>query len=100
MINDGKGAPVIPTGMTWSGFRPSDDACAYGYLVPSNMFAVVVLGYIVEIFSSILNEPAIVTQAKQLNQRSKQGSMRLAKPPIKRVKRSMPMKSMVKAMPL
>ena len=32
-----------------SGFRPSDDACAYGYLVPSNMFAVVVLGYIVEI---------------------------------------------------
>ena len=66
MINDGKGAPVVPTGMTWSGFRPSDDACAYGYLVPSNMFAVVVLGYIVEIFSSILNEPAIVTQAKQL----------------------------------
>lgn len=66
LINDGKGAPVVPTGMTWSGFRPSDDACAYGYLVPSNMFAVVVLDYIVEIFSSILNEPAIVTQAKQL----------------------------------
>ncbi len=27
------------TGMTWSGFRPSDDACRYGYLIPSNLFA-------------------------------------------------------------
>ena len=29
-------------------FRPSDDACTYGYLIPSNMFAVVVLGYLEE----------------------------------------------------
>ena len=35
----GKGTPVGYTGMTWSGFRPSDDACRYGYLVPSNLFA-------------------------------------------------------------
>lgn len=41
--NEGKGAPVAYTGMTWSGFRPSDDACQYGYLIPSNMFAVVAL---------------------------------------------------------
>ena len=33
------GEPVGFTGMTWSGFRPSDDACRYGYLVPSNLFA-------------------------------------------------------------
>lgn len=25
--NEGKGSPVGYTGMTWSGFRPSDDAC-------------------------------------------------------------------------
>ena len=37
---EGMGAPVSYTGMTWSGFRPSDDACRYGYLVPSNLFAV------------------------------------------------------------
>ena len=37
---DGRGEPVAVTGMTWSGFRPSDDACKYGYLVPSNLFAV------------------------------------------------------------
>lgn len=46
---NGKGAPVGYTGMTWSGFRPSDDSCVYGYLIPSNMFAVVVLGYLKEI---------------------------------------------------
>lgn len=40
---NGLGKPVGFTGMTWSGFRPSDDACWYGYLIPSNMFAVVIL---------------------------------------------------------
>lgn len=25
--------------MTWSGFRPSDDANTYGYSIPSNMYA-------------------------------------------------------------
>ena len=36
----GKGALVRSgIGLTWSGFRPSDDACVYPYLIPSNMFA-------------------------------------------------------------
>jgi meiotically up-regulated gene 157 (Mug157) protein len=35
--------------MIWSAFRPSDDACKFGYLVPANMFAVVALTYIEEI---------------------------------------------------
>lgn len=34
LTHDGKGAPVKPVGLTWSGFRPSDDACKYGYLIP------------------------------------------------------------------
>ena len=38
--NQGRGTPTAYTGMTWSGFRPSDDACRYHYLVPSNMLAV------------------------------------------------------------
>ncbi len=42
--NEGRGNPVGLTGMSWSGFRPSDDACLYNYLVPSNMFAAVTLG--------------------------------------------------------
>ena len=34
----GRGAPVGVTGMVYSAFRPSDDACTYGYLIPSNLF--------------------------------------------------------------
>ncbi len=40
---EGRGSMVGFTGMSWSGFRPSDDSCQYHYLVPSNMFAVVAL---------------------------------------------------------
>ncbi len=29
--------------MTWSGFRPSDDACLYGYNVPANLCAAAAL---------------------------------------------------------
>jgi meiotically up-regulated gene 157 (Mug157) protein len=39
----GRGAPVDYTGMTWSGFRPSDDACSLGYNVPANALAAVSL---------------------------------------------------------
>ncbi|EOB2765045.1 glycoside hydrolase family 125 protein [Enterococcus hirae] len=77
LVNDGRGSAVAPTGMTWSGFRPSDDACQYGYLVPSNMFAVVVLGYIEEIFTNILTEEtsskAILEEAKRLKEDIQKG---------------------------
>jgi meiotically up-regulated gene 157 (Mug157) protein len=38
LSHDGRGAPVGYTGMIYSAFRPSDDACTYGYLIPSNIF--------------------------------------------------------------
>ena len=38
LSHEGYGAPVAYTGMVYSAFRPSDDACVYGYLVPSNLF--------------------------------------------------------------
>jgi meiotically up-regulated gene 157 (Mug157) protein len=38
LSRDGRGAPTAYTGMIYSAFRPSDDACEYGYLVPSNLF--------------------------------------------------------------
>jgi hypothetical protein len=38
LSNEGFGASVTYTGMVYSAFRPSDDACVYGYLVPSNFF--------------------------------------------------------------
>ncbi|MCI3921108.1 glycoside hydrolase family 125 protein [Paenibacillus sp. TRM 82003] len=63
---DGRGTPTVCTGMTWSGFRPSDDACAYGYLVPSNMFAVVVLGYVEDIAKEVLKDGSMAEEAKRL----------------------------------
>jgi meiotically up-regulated gene 157 (Mug157) protein len=45
----GLGSPVGRTGMTWSGFRPSDDRCAYGYLVPANAAAVIALNGVVHL---------------------------------------------------
>ncbi|SDX32925.1 hypothetical protein SAMN05518855_101279 [Paenibacillus sp. CF384] len=66
--NNGMGAPVSYTGMTWSGFRPSDDACAYGYLVPANMFASVVLGYLAEIAAEVLGDASMQSEALALQE--------------------------------
>lgn len=64
LSREGKGSLVKKNiGMTWSGFRPSDDACVYGYLVPSNMFAVVVLEYIGEIAETVLKDPELKREA-------------------------------------
>lgn len=59
--------------MIWSAFRPSDDACEYGYLIPSNMFAVVVLGYLEEIFSNVLDDKEIYQFSKNLKLEVKNG---------------------------
>jgi meiotically up-regulated gene 157 (Mug157) protein len=53
-LHDDKGTSGVPrpvgyTGMIWTGFRPSDDACQYNYLIPSEMMAVVALGDLDEI---------------------------------------------------
>ena len=77
--NEGRGSKVGKTGMTWSGFRPSDDACRYGYLVPSNMFAVVCLGYIEEIFTSVLSDAEIVNQAAALKKEIDAGIQKYGK---------------------
>lgn len=73
LINQGKGGAVGPTGMTWSGFRPSDDVCQYGYLVPSNMFAVVVLEYLEEIFKIVLHDDGMVSRAAKLGKEIRYG---------------------------
>lgn len=64
--NEGKSMPVNYTGMTWSGFRPSDDACKFGYLIPANMFAVVVLGYIIEFAVDIYHDEELEKKAIDL----------------------------------
>lgn len=53
LADGGKGRPTGYTGMIWTGFRPSDDACYYNFLIPSEMFAVVALGDMAEIERSV-----------------------------------------------
>ena len=73
LSHDGLGAPVAYTGMTWSGFRPSDDACVYGYLIPSNMFAAVVLDDTADILQNVLHMPDIADEAKKLSRQIRDG---------------------------
>ncbi|WP_190288380.1 glycoside hydrolase family 125 protein [Lactococcus protaetiae] len=79
LTREGRGAEVAYTGMTWSGFRPSDDVCEYGYLVPSNMFAVVILGYIKSIFSEIIENTELAREADELQRTIQQGLDEFAK---------------------
>ncbi|GAC1302648.1 MAG: glycoside hydrolase family 125 protein [Vulcanimicrobiaceae bacterium] len=58
--------PVGYTGMIWTGFRPSDDACKYNYLIPSEMMAVVALGDLEEIERTIYRNLLKSTRAKTL----------------------------------
>ncbi|MFD1954915.1 glycoside hydrolase family 125 protein [Paenibacillus thailandensis] len=71
--NGGKGMPVGYTGMTWSGFRPSDDACTFGYLIPSNMFAAVALGYLEEIARDVLKDDYLAAWASRLEEEIRYG---------------------------
>lgn len=66
LTNEGKGAPVAYTGMTWSGFRPSDDACRYGYLIPSNFFAARSLEQLAEIARALMRSPTLANRAEKL----------------------------------
>lgn len=59
--------------MTWSGFRPSDDSCIYGYLVPANMFAYVIFGYISEIAEEIYKDAVLKKKAEKLRREIKDG---------------------------
>ena len=71
--NDGMGEPVAYTGMTWSGFRPSDDGCQYGYLTASEMFAVVVLGYMSEMLREVCKNDAMADECEALRSEIDEG---------------------------
>ena len=78
LSNGGKGAPVAYTGMTWSGFRPSDDACEYGYLIPSNFFAARSLEQMEEIIGALLPEESLTNRIGALRKQIQEGLTRFA----------------------
>jgi hypothetical protein len=71
--NGGKGNPVTYTGMIWTGFRPSDDACKYNFLIPSEMMAVVALGNLEEIERDVYHNLIKAQRAKALRNEVQNG---------------------------
>ncbi|HEY3676705.1 MAG TPA: glycoside hydrolase family 125 protein [Candidatus Tumulicola sp.] len=71
--NNGTGRPVGYTGMIWTGFRPSDDACYYNFLIPSEMFAVVALGDMAEIERDVYHNIVKAREAKALRDEVQRG---------------------------
>ncbi|MEN0102325.1 MAG: glycoside hydrolase family 125 protein [Curtobacterium sp.] len=63
---DGRGTPVAVTGMTWCGFRPSDDACTYGYNVPENLHAAQALLDLAEIARDVYGDARLADDADAL----------------------------------
>ena len=64
--NSGYGHPVRPVGLIVSTFRPSDDATTFGFLVPSNFFAVTSLRQVAEISEKVTNDPELANECRQL----------------------------------
>ncbi|MDO4741721.1 MAG: glycoside hydrolase family 125 protein [Eubacteriales bacterium] len=73
LINEGKGAPVRPVGLTWSGFRPSDDACKYGYLIPANFFARRSLEQLQELISVLAPDAQLLRRIQTLHDEIDEG---------------------------
>ncbi|SDM01040.1 hypothetical protein SAMN05428961_108173 [Paenibacillus sp. OK060] len=64
--NNGRGMPVNYTGMIWSGFRSSDDACDFHYNIPGNMFAVVALRQMQEFAEWVFRDMEFLQELKDL----------------------------------
>ncbi len=66
LAEKGYGNPVRPVGLIASGFRPSDDACTFPFLVPSNLFAVRSLRHVAAMAHAILHDDALAQDAMAL----------------------------------
>ena len=66
MSNDGWGNPVNPVGLIVSSFRPSDDATTFGFLIPSNLFAVVSLRQLAELYTTVVGHPDFAAKCTAL----------------------------------
>lgn len=62
----GTGNPIKPCGLIRSAFRPSDDSTNLPFLIPSNLFALVELMHLAEIFTKAVKDSDFVRQCVQL----------------------------------
>ena len=63
---NGVGNPFRPVGLIASAFRPSDDACIFPFLVPSNLFAVTSLRQLATMANAILRDAQMANEASAL----------------------------------
>lgn len=62
----GFGAPTKKVGLIHSGFRPSDDACVFPFLIPSNLFAVSALRMLAVVLRETRGDTAAAADAEAL----------------------------------
>ncbi|MFI2486151.1 glycoside hydrolase family 125 protein [Promicromonospora kroppenstedtii] len=73
LVRDGRGPETGFTGMTWAGFRPSDDACTYGYNVPGNALAATALRQLAELATEVLHDADLAARANVLRDHIERG---------------------------
>ncbi|MDP9422267.1 MAG: glycoside hydrolase family 125 protein [Pseudomonadota bacterium] len=62
----GYGPPTRKVGLIHSGFRPSDDACLYPFLIPANLFAVTALRELTRLAQATRGDSALASDAAAL----------------------------------
>lgn len=62
----GTGRPIKPNGLICSMFRPSDDATNLPFLIPSNIFAMISLRQLAEIYQDVLEDNAFAEKCTAL----------------------------------
>ncbi len=65
--NHGYGRPLKPVGLINSSFRPSDDCATYGFLIPSNLFAVESLKQLAEISKEVTGDKSFAKTCQALS---------------------------------
>lgn len=66
VANHGLGNPAKPCGLICSFFRPSDDACTFLYLIPSNFMAVSSLKKAAEILTTVNHDAKTAAECTEL----------------------------------
>ncbi len=64
--DEGRGTPVAVTGMSWSGFRPSDDACTLHYTAAGNLFAAAALRDVVAVVEAVWHDEPLARRCADL----------------------------------
>ncbi len=67
LSNGGYGRPLKPVGLINSSFRPSDDATTFGFLIPSNLFAVTSLKQLAEISRQVTGDQVFAGKCLDLS---------------------------------